>query len=131
MENLTLYKSQSELQHAIENKLISIVSRLLLKIKIELSADQFKTMNHLMADWLFKSPLPVGLEEKALYYDALMLYNSKIVKASFNLKKRVKLSINISQAYTIIHTIGSIELPQDSYELTVCNYIIGQIDKQA
>lgn len=131
MENLTIYKTNTELQKANEQQLQVIIGRLLLKIKIELSQDQYKTLRLLMASWLFKSPKPVELEEKALYFDAMKLYYSKIEKAAFNLKKRVKLSINISEAYTLIHTIGSIELPADSYELTLCQYIVSQIDKQA
>lgn len=131
MEGIQIYnKAQLQATDTFNTQRGMYLIQVQQKIKLELSREQLIHASKLMLAWLKGCDIDNDIETKALYYNAFKLNQSKFAKAHFNIKQRVKLSLDIAQACTIMQTICNISLPPDSYEYNLVNYIISQINRQ-
>lgn len=107
------------------------IGRLLRKIKVKLSASQFNALHTVLTFWLYKTPAKGELYEEAYYLAVYNIFVAKVQKAPLNvLKAKVKLSLDLCQAQTLMEALTDYQFDNASYEMNVVNYIIEQIDKQ-
>ena len=107
------------------------IGRLLRKVKVKLSASQYKALHTVLSFWLHKAPAKGELYEEAYYLAVYNLFVAKVQKAPFNvLKAKVKLSLDLCQAQTLMGALTDYQFDNASYEMNVVNYIIQEIDKQ-
>lgn len=107
------------------------IGRLLRKIKVKLSASQFKALHTVLTFWLHKAPAKGELFEEADYLAVYKLFVAKVQKAPLNvLKANVTLSLDICQANTLMGALTDYQLANAPYEMMTINHIIQEIDKQ-
>jgi hypothetical protein len=109
----------------------SDIGRLLRKVKVKLSASQYKALHTVLTFWLHKAPAKGELYEEAYYLSVYKLFIAKVQKAPLNvLKAKVKLSLDLCQAQNLMEALTDYQFDNASYEMNVVNYIIQEIDKQ-
>jgi len=107
------------------------IGRLLRKVKIKLSASQYKALHTVLAFWLHKAPAKGDLFEEAYYLSVYKLFVAKVQRAPLNVfQANVTISLDICQAETLMNALTDYQLNNSSYEMMTINHIIEQIDKQ-
>jgi hypothetical protein len=125
------YTLPAHLQKSPSEEKQAHIGRLLRKVKVKLSASQYKALHTVLTFWLHKAPAKGELYEEAYYLSVYNLFVSKVQKAPLNvLKAKVKLSLDLCQAQTLMEALTDYQFDNASYEMNVVNYIIQEIDKQ-
>lgn len=106
------------------------IGKLLRKIKIKLTAEQFRALNRVFTFWLNKTELDGDLYQQAYYLSVYKIYMTKLQKSIFNIRPKVTLSLDLIQADTLMTALQDYQFDNSTYEMNVILFVIQEIDKQ-